>query len=62
MRLRIVGHPRDRMKERGITEDDIRHALQNHHTSYATSRQNSVVYIGPGLSGEDLEVYTLPPG
>jgi hypothetical protein len=50
------------MKERGITEDDIRHALQNHHTSYATSRQNSVVYIGPGLSGEDLEVYTLPPG
>ena len=58
-KLQIVGHPRDRMTERNVTEADIRSAILNAHTTVAGS---TVTYIGPGQNGNDLKVWTLPPG
>lgn len=60
MKLRIVGHPRERMSQRGVTEADIEHALENYHSSFVS--RASVTYIGPGISGNDLKVWVLPPG
>lgn len=62
MRLRIRGHPAKRMIERGVTEADIRSALENFHTRYEGPRADSVTYIGPGNNGADLKVFVLQPG
>lgn len=59
MRLVIVGHPVRRMAERGITEDDILSALRNNHSSW-TTRDGSIQYVGPGVDGRNLIVWTLP--
>lgn len=61
MRLRIRGHPADRMRERQITEDDIENAIANHHTSYE-SGSDAIVYNGPGMNGADLKVVAMRPG
>lgn len=61
MRLVIVGHPRKRMLQRGITEADIRHALANVRSSWETPK-GSVQYVGPGLDGRELKVWVLLPG
>lgn len=61
MRLRIVGHPRQQMRRRPVTEDDIRSALASYHTS-RPGRDGAITYIGPGVNGDDLKVWVLPPG
>lgn len=50
------------MRQRGVTEADIENALRNYHSSVVSERANSVTYIGPGMNGDDLKVWTLPPG
>lgn len=60
MKLQIRGHPRRRMAERGITEADIRAALEGFHTSI--TGKDSVTYVGPGKNGEDLKVFVMLPG
>lgn len=61
MRLRIRGHPVLRMAERGISEEDIKHAVRHFHTRYET-KSHSIAYIGPGVDGRELKVWLLPPG
>ena len=61
MRLHIVGHPARRMRQRKVTGADIENAIRHHHTSVST-RPDSITYIGPGMSGQDLKVWVLPPG
>ena len=60
--LQIVGHPLRRMTQRGVTRDDIQHALENYVTRTPLPGDNSVKFIGPGVSGADLKVWVLPPG
>ena len=48
------------MAQRGVTRDDIVHALENYHTRSAGDK--GVTFIGPGVSGADLKVWVLPPG
>ncbi|MBZ5735636.1 DUF4258 domain-containing protein [Nocardioides sp. TRM66260-LWL] len=62
MNLVIRGHPRERMRERKVTEADIENALSNFHTSMEDHPQDSIVYIGPGCDGRDLKVVLLRPG
>ena len=61
MNLRFTQHVRERMRERDITEADVRSALANHFSSDDTPK-NSVRYIGPGLVGADLKVWIVQPG
>lgn len=35
-------HAKDRMKQRGITEDEVEYCLNNYHTSYADTKGNAV--------------------
>jgi len=62
MKLRIIGHPVRQMRLRSVTQADIEHALANHHMKIESSRANSVTYEGPGMNGDVLKVWTLPPG
>jgi len=61
MRLVIRGHPLERMRDRGVTREDIENAIRNHHSSWST-QQGGIQYIGPACSGDDLKVWVLPPG
>ncbi len=60
MRLGYLRHARERMTERGVTEDDILHALAHHHDRRSTPK-NSIRYIGPGLDGRELKVWVKLP-
>ncbi len=40
--LRYTRHARDRMKQRGITEEDIEYCLNNYHTAYTDSSGNPI--------------------
>lgn len=60
MRLGIRGHPIARMEQRGITRADIESAIAQHHTRI--ENETSITYVGPGVNGDDLKVWTLPPG
>ncbi|TIC84113.1 DUF4258 domain-containing protein [Nocardioides sp. GY 10127] len=62
MNLVLRGHPLQRMAQRGITRADIENALANSHTTWTDPSKPSVTYIGPGLNGQDLKVWTVPPG
>ena len=35
-------HAKDRMKERGITEEEVEYCLNNYHTSYTDSDGNPI--------------------
>ncbi len=35
-------HAKDRMKERGITEEEVEYCLVNYHTSYSDLKGNSI--------------------
>ena len=35
-------HAKDRMKQRGITEEEVEYCLNNYHTSYADSGGNPI--------------------
>ncbi|WP_435744862.1 hypothetical protein [Nocardioides sp. SYSU DS0663] len=48
------------MTQRKISEADIESAITNAHTTIGND--SAVTYVGPGVSGEDLKVWTLPPG
>lgn len=62
MNLRFLSHARDRMRERGITELDVRTALRNYHLSTQTPK-NSIKYVGVSPDGRrELNVWVLPPG
>lgn len=62
MILRVQGHPVQQMARRGVTKLDIESAVANRHTSFASDRNDSITYIGPGVDGSDLKVWVLPPG
>lgn len=57
LNLVIVGHPAERMRERGVTEADIRTALGA--CVMHTLGSNSVTHTGPGVNGNQLKVWTL---
>ena len=59
MDLRITPHARQRMHQRSITEDDIRHAIENA-TSKDVTPTTSIRYRGPGVNGRSLKVWTVP--
>lgn len=62
------GHPRDRMGERRVTEEDVEHAL--HHYNYSESLKLNADpgksrIVGPSVDGHRLHVVImgeLPPG
>ncbi|MGA8245721.1 MAG: hypothetical protein WB797_02360 [Nocardioides sp.] len=63
MRLIIRGHPELRMRQRGVTREDIERALSEYTTSWPSNDENGrIVYIGPGISGAALKVVLLHPG
>jgi len=51
----------ERMYQRGITQRDIEHALENYTASWQTP-QDSVQYIGPSIDGRVLKVWVVAPG
>ena len=61
MDLRISGHAKQRMRQRGVAEADIENAVLNYVSSWETAKK-SVQYIGPGVDGRMLKVWLLPPG
>lgn len=62
MRLHISRHAHMRLKQRGITEDDLRACLASPHMVVASEEKNSVTYYGSGVSGRIVLVATMPPG
>lgn len=61
MNIIIRGHPGDRLRERGIAVADVKHALLNFTSSWATPK-GGIEYQGPGRDGRVLKVWLLPPG
>lgn len=61
VRLVIVGHPVERMLERGISEKDVYRALHSYVTRIE-GRGDSITYIGPSESGSLIKVFLLKPG
>ncbi|MHA7240012.1 DUF4258 domain-containing protein [Arthrobacter sp. TMS1-12-1] len=55
MDLFISYHARNRMRQRGISEDDIREALANYHTSQP-GQSAPICYIGTLQDGRQLQV------
>ncbi|KZS71894.1 hypothetical protein A4G29_05950 [Mycobacterium kansasii] len=59
--LIIVGHPRRRMAERGITEDDIKRAIRSCFADYPAT-DGAWCHAGYGMDGRSvLKVWTMPP-
>ncbi|WP_372490066.1 DUF4258 domain-containing protein [Nocardioides bruguierae] len=56
------GHATERMTERKISRQDIENAIRNHRQVVNDPSKPSVTYIGPGVNGRTLKVFTLPPG
>ncbi len=50
VRLVIIGHPVERMRERGISEQDISRAL-NDFVTKIDGKGDSITSIGPSVSG-----------
>lgn len=61
MYIIAIGHAANRLKERNITFDDIRHALANIQSTW-TTKNGSIEYQGPGVSGDTLKVWLMHPG
>jgi hypothetical protein len=49
-------HAKDRMKEYGITDEEVEYCLNNYHTSYADVRRNSRTYKADLPSGRYIKV------
>jgi hypothetical protein len=59
--IRYLGHARDQMRVRGVTEENVERVLHDYHTSYPAEplpRQSigAIVYVGT-IDGRDLKVY-----
>lgn len=50
----------DRMRQRGITEEQVAEALRNAHTSFEDRPQRSKCFIG-SVDGRDLKVWVVWP-
>lgn len=48
-------HAKDRMRERGITEEEVEYCLDNYHTSYTDSKGNPI-YKADLPSGRRIKV------
>jgi hypothetical protein len=55
-----IGHPARRMRERGVSFEDIRSALTRAYSSWVT-RDGSIQFEGPGVDGRTLKVWCLQP-
>ena len=53
--LRYTRHARDRMKQRGITEEEVEYCLNNYHTSYTDSAGNPI-YKADLPDGRNIKV------
>ncbi len=56
-----VGHVRERMKERGITESDISEVLENPSTSWSSGNGKSKVFSGSVADGRVIRVVVIDP-
>ncbi len=59
MRITYASHARDRMRERGISEIDVRFVLDNPQSVEDTPK-DSVRFIGEPRPGRLLKVWVLP--
>jgi hypothetical protein len=48
-------HAKDRMRQRGITEEEVEYCLSNYHTSYTDSSGNPI-YKADLPDGRDIKV------
>ena len=48
-------HAKDRMRERGITEEEVEYCLDNYHTSY-TEKKGNPIYKVDLPSGRHIKV------
>lgn len=53
--IRYTQHAKDRMKQRGITTEEVEYCLQNYHTSYSDKAGNPI-YRADLPSGKHLKV------
>ena len=56
MDIRFTKHARERMTSRGISEDDVIHALRHPRISYPT-RRDSVCFEGADVGGRTIRVW-----
>lgn len=59
MRITFASHARDRMRERGISEEDVAYVLDNPDSVEKTPK-NSVKLIGEPQPGRHLKVWVFP--
>ncbi len=56
--IRYTQHARDRMRQYGITEQDVEYCLQNYHTSYP-DRAGNPIYRADLPSGKYIKVVVV---
>ena len=49
-------HARDRMKQYGVTEEEVEYCLNNYHTSYTNLGRDSIIYKADLPSGRYIKV------
>ena len=49
-------HARDRMKQYGVTEEEVKYCLNNYHTSYTNLGRGSIIYKADLPSGRYIKV------
>lgn len=60
MRVQYTKHARERMDERGITDAEVLHCINEHHQSF-TRADGKIVYLVE-VAGRTLKVVTQPRG
>ncbi len=59
MRIGYTLYARRRMTQRRVSEQDVRHALENYFERISTPK-NSMRYRGPAPDGRTLKVWVFP--
>lgn len=58
-RLRFTRHARERMKQRGAGEQDVRRALEHAHRCHAGNEPDRWKVTGPDVDGDDLDIVVM---
>lgn len=61
MDFRLSFHVRNRMRQRGVTEDDVRHVLDKPLTTWHDPVNRSRVFRGTAMDGRALKVCLVDP-
>lgn len=64
MKIRLTSHARDQMQEQedDVTEDQIKAVLDNFHSTFPGSQENTIRYVGFIGVAKELSVVAERPG